>query len=73
MLAAFGYTHVSNKGDDEIWKHDNDLTLRILIPSRDKGTIIITTADYMLRNMQKCGAATKKEVLRWWVENGYGD
>lgn len=71
VLKAFGYSIVGYNGDDQIWKREG-YTQTVRVPDRDNEDIIIPTSMEMLRKIAMAGIS-KKEILAWWKNNGYGD
>jgi hypothetical protein len=61
------------KGDDRIYVRKGYL-YAIKTPDRKNEGIPNGTMDYILKSIGKCGIKDpKKDVLNWWIENGYGD
>ena len=71
VLIAFGYKHINSNGDDQVWAKEGCNQV-VLVPGRDSEVIILQTAMDMSRKVGKCGIS-KKDVLKWWKENGYGE
>jgi hypothetical protein len=70
-LEHFGYKMVDYDGDDQVWKKDGCNT-PVLVPNRNE-SIIITTANYMARAMVACCKIKKKDIIKFWKENGYSE
>ena len=71
VLEAFGYRWTNNKGDDQIWTHKNSV-FAVLVPSRNE-TLLLPTSESMARKIRLGIGVQKKDILKWWKENGYGD
>ena len=59
------------QGDDDIYEKKG-CSFPVKIPSRNNEEIPNGTMDYILKTIRKCGT-DKKEVLKWWIDNGYRD
>jgi len=45
----------------------------VLVPNRDNETInVINTAMDMVRKIEKC-RISRKQILEYWKDNGFGD
>ena len=75
LAKAFGLEIVNNNrdGDDEVWGRKNKSGIVILIPSRDNEVVILPTAMTMARKFQLLLSISKKDILKWWVDNGFGE
>lgn len=71
VLVAFGHKWKNNKGDDQAWTHENS-TIAVLVPSRNE-TLLLPTSASMARKVCLWIGVQKKEILKWWKENGYGE
>jgi len=71
VLTAFGFHYKHNNGDDEVWAHKNS-SMIILVPSRNEDILLPTSLD-MARKLCIAKDMKKKEILRWWKKNGYGE
>lgn len=72
-LDAHGFFIQNVKGDDRIYVRQ-DYAYTVKTPDRKNETVPQGTMDSILHCIGKCGIKDpKKDVLRWWEENGYGD
>lgn len=71
FLEAKGFYLANTHGDDDVYVI-NSSNYTVKIPSRDHKEIPRGTMDYILKMIGKCGF-DKKEVLKWLIDNGYGD
>ena len=71
LLAAHGYKWIHNNGDDQVWKLVGN-GIVILVPDRNEGMILPTSMD-MARKMGLGAGTSKKDILKWWKENGFGE
>jgi hypothetical protein len=73
VLETYGFEpfYTRNSGDDEVWRK-GDSNIAILVPSRDSEVLILPTSAAMARSAAKNGLS-KKEILQWWKDNGYGE
>ena len=70
FLAKNGFRCVSTNGDDDIYAlGENQYTVKI--PNRNED-IPTGTMMYIVKMIEKNGI-TRKEILIWWKDNGYGD
>jgi hypothetical protein len=60
-----------NNGDDQVWKREGS-GIVILVPDRNEGMILPTSMD-MARKMTLGAGISKKDILKWWKENGFGE
>jgi predicted RNA binding protein YcfA (HicA-like mRNA interferase family) len=70
FLEANGYKLVNANGDDDIYAHPN-CNYTVKIPQRNE-TIPTGTMDHMRKMIMKNGFS-KKDILNWWKNNGYGE
>lgn len=70
FLVANGFKVVNSDGDDDIWSKDG-YEYTVKVPQRNED-IPMGTMDYMRKMIQECGY-TKKDILNWWKDNGYGE
>lgn len=71
VLEAFGYKWTNNNGDDQVWTHPKS-GIAVLVPSRNE-EMLLPTSDSMARKVHLCLGIQKKEILKWWKDNGFGD
>lgn len=72
FLEAHGYKFINQHGDDKIYAHPECMYV-IKVPDRDSEVIILTTSDYMARAVTRCGKIARKDILKWWSNNGHGE
>jgi len=70
LLEAWGYRWTASNGDDAIYTKEG-CSYTIKVPVRNE-TIPNGTMDYIKKCLVRNGA-TRKEILTWWKENGYGE
>lgn len=71
FLNAHGFVLQASHGDDDVYSRPG-YEYTVKIPNRDNEEIPIGTMDYIKNCIEKCGIS-RKEILKWWKENDYGD
>ena len=72
VLAGLGFKYSANDGDDQVWKHENNPRIIVLVPCKNNKEVIISTAYSMIRAIELVGFS-RKEIKKWWKDNGYGE
>ena len=70
FLLANGFVLASRVGDDDVYEKIG-YSYTVKIPNRNE-VIPDGTMSAVRKYIEKCGI-NRKEVLRWWKENGYGE
>ena len=70
FLEAHGYKLTNMNGDDEIWTLEG-CQYTVKVPSRNE-EIPRGTMSYIRKMICHCNF-TRKYILNWWKQNGYGD
>lgn len=70
FLVAHGYKHTNTNGDDDIYAKDN-CAYPVKVAHRNE-VIPMGTMDYIRQIIQK-GGHSRKDILNWWKNNGYGE
>jgi len=70
FLIAHGYSIVGSNGDDDIWAEEA-CSFSVKVPNRNE-VIPTGTMLYMVKMICKSGLS-KKDILKWWKDNRYGD
>jgi hypothetical protein len=68
-LSAFGYRWANNRGDDQVWTHPKS-QIAVLVPSRNE-VLLLPTSTSMARKVSLGINIHKRDILKWWKENGY--
>jgi hypothetical protein len=71
VLFAFGYHWTNNRGDDQVWVNPKS-KIAVLVPSRNE-SLLLPTSESMARKICIGLKISKKEILKWWKENGYSE
>lgn len=71
LLKGLGFTWSNSDGDDMVFKHP-DCNIAVLVPMRNE-TIILPTSDSMARKTCQCLIIKKKDLFKWWKDNGFGE
>lgn len=69
-LEAHGYKLVSRNGDDDIYAKDG-YGYTVKIPNRNE--VIPNGTMDSIKRMIVLNGTTRKNILNWWKENGFGD
>ena len=70
FLEASDFKWINNNGDDAIYALNNNL-YTVKVPIRNE-FIPNGTMDYIKKMIEKNGIS-RKDILEWWKNNGYGD
>jgi len=71
LLGGLGYHWTGNNGDDQVWVRDGS-GFAVLVPTRNEDIILPTSMDMARKVSLGCGIS-KKDILKWWKENGFGE
>jgi len=69
VLEAFGYKWTNSNGDDQVWTHEES-NIAVLVPTRNE-SLLLPTSVSMARKVSMCLGIKKKDILKWWEENGH--
>ncbi len=70
LLEAWGYEWKASDGDDAIYSKTG-YTITVKVPIRNED-IRNGTMDYIKKCLCRNGA-NRKDILKWWKDNGYGE
>jgi predicted RNA binding protein YcfA (HicA-like mRNA interferase family) len=71
VIRGLGFQWVNSNGDDEVYTH-NKCDLAVLVPMRNEDIIMPTSID-MARKVEICLGIKKKDIIKWWKDNGFSE
>jgi hypothetical protein len=73
VLTGLGFKWTTGDGDDEGYTHpEAKAQIVVFVPNRNE-TIILPTSLSMARKVTLARGVSKKEINKWWKDNGYGE